>query len=161
MDAQGAQIVSTVRRPDLVEVAAEWIWSAFWKKNGYSLEQIRALVLSSDALVGPSQCLLLLIDGEPVGTAGLIHNDLPSRSDLTPWLAAMYVKPQARGRGYARALIRAVEDAAASAGYERLWLYTFTAEGLYLKAGWLTVERIVENGAAATLMRRDIGDARA
>jgi GNAT superfamily N-acetyltransferase len=118
-------IVSTVARPDLVEVAAGWIWEAFWREDGYTLPQIRAC-------------------------------DLDARADLTPWLAAMYVRPEARGRGYARALIRAVENEAARAGYDGLWLYTLRAEGLYLKAGWRTVERIVADGRPATLMRRDL-----
>jgi GNAT superfamily N-acetyltransferase len=96
------------------------------------------------------------VDGEPVGTAGLIASDLSSRPDLTPWLAAMYVRPDARGRGYATDLIRAVEGAARVAGFDRIWLYTFEAEGLYLKAGWQPVEQIEHNGRPATLMRRDL-----
>ena len=126
------RITTTVERPDLVDIAASWIWSAFWKKNGYSLEQIRALVLTSDATVGPSQCMVLLVDGVPVGTAGLIHNDLSSRPDLTPWLAAMYVRPESRGRGYALELIRAVEAAASVAGYRRIWV----AIGRPFRPGW-------------------------
>ena len=150
------QIVTTVDRPDLIDVAAEWIWNAFWKKNGYTLEQIRALVISSNAVVGPSQCMLLLVDGVPVGTAGLIRNDLDSRPELTPWLAAMYVRPELRGRGYALELIRAVENAAVLAGYSQVWLYTLVAEGLYLKAGWQSVERFEMEGVQAVLMRRDL-----
>lgn len=149
-------IVTTADRPDLVDVAAEWIWHAFWKENGYSFEEIRELVVASDAVVGPSQCMVLLVNGEPLGTAGLIASDLSSRPDLTPWLAAMYVRPDARGRGYATDLIRAVEEAATVAGFDHIWLYTFEAEGLYLKAGWQSVEQIEQNGRAATLMRRDL-----
>ena len=150
------QVVTIVERPDLIGVAAEWIWGAFWKKNGYTLEQIRALVMSSDAVIGPSQCMVLLVDGAPVGTAGLIENDLDSRPELTPWLAAMYVRPESRGRGYALELIRAVENTAVAAGYDRVWLYTFVAEGLYLKAGWQSVERFETGGVQAVLMRRDL-----
>ncbi len=152
----GRTIVTTAARPDLIDTAADWIWNAFWKKNGFSYDDIRALVVTSDAVIGPSQCLVLLVDGVPVGTAGLIHNDLSSRPELTPWLAAMYVRPEARGCGHALALIHAVETAAVTAGFTRLWLYTFTAEGLYRKAGWQTVEPIEENGAPATLMRREL-----
>ncbi len=85
----GRTIVTTAARPDLIDTAADWIWNAFWKKNGFSYDDIRALVVTSDAVIGPSQCLVLLVDGVPVGTAGLIHNDLSSRPELTPWLAAM------------------------------------------------------------------------
>src|SRR5450631_52796 len=54
-------IVTTAERPDLINVAAEWIWESFWKKNGYSLDQIRALVTSSNAVLGTPQCLVLLV----------------------------------------------------------------------------------------------------
>ena len=150
------RVVTTVERPDLADTAAEWIWNAFWKKNGYSLEQIRALVASSNAVLGPSQCMLLLVDDTPVGAAGLIKSDLDSRPELTPWLAAMYVRPESRGNGYALELVRAVEAAAIKAGFDHIWLYTLSAEGLYLKAGWRSIERFECEGTQATLMRRDL-----
>jgi hypothetical protein len=53
-------IVTTVARPDLIDLAAEWIWSSFWKRNGYAFGDIRELVVASDAVVGPSQCMVLL-----------------------------------------------------------------------------------------------------
>jgi GNAT superfamily N-acetyltransferase len=68
----------------------------------------------------------------------------------------MYVRPDARGHGYAHDLIRAVEAAAKATGIERIWLYTFVAEGLYLKAGWQSVERFEQDGAPAVLMRRHL-----
>ncbi len=108
--------MTTVERPDLIDTAAAWIWGAFWQKNGYSLAQIRALVESSDAVVGPSQCMMVLVDTVPVGTAGLIETDLDGRPELTPWLAALYVQPASRGRGHALELIRAVEGEAVKAG---------------------------------------------
>ena len=148
--------VTTVERPDLIDMAAEWIWSAFWRRHGYPLKDIRALVAASNAAIGPPQCFVLLVDGTPVGTAGLIVSDLPSRPELTPWLAAVYVPPQMRGRGYARDLIRTVETAATRAGFDHLWLCTFDAEGLYAKAGWRSVERLQLYDLPAVLMRRDL-----
>ena len=152
-------IVTTAERPDLIDVAAEWIWAAFWKESGYSFDDICALVAASNAVVGPAQCFVLLVDGEPVGTASLIVNDLSSRPELTPWLAPLYVRTDARGHGYALDLIRAVEAAASVAGFDSIWLYTSTAEGLYLNAGWEPVERCERKGQPAVLMRRDLGSA--
>ena len=152
-------IVTTLERPDLVDIAAEWIWTAFWKENSYSLDDICALVAGSNAIVGPAQCFVLLVDREPVGTASLIVNDLSSRPELTPWLAALYVRTDTRGHGYALDLIRAVEAAASVAGFDSIWLYTSTAEGLYLNAGWEPVERFERKGQPAVLMRRDLGSA--
>src|SRR5688572_13759565 len=53
---------------------------------------------------GQSQETFLLDDNVPVGTASLVNSDLPSRPDLTPWLAGVLVLPAFRGQGYSAAL---------------------------------------------------------
>ena len=93
---------------------------------------------------------------EPVGTATLAEQDLEERLDLTPWLAAVYVEPHARRRGYAGHLIAAVEREARSGSISTLWLYTNTAERIYARAGWQTVETVEHRGRPYALMRRDL-----
>jgi GNAT superfamily N-acetyltransferase len=60
-------------------------------------------------------------------------------------LKRMYVRPTARGRGVARALLRACEQAAAELGYRELWLETGLrqpeAVALYESAGYKPVPR--------------------
>jgi len=99
---------------------------------------------------------ILLADGEPVGTASLVVHDLQERPDITPWLAGVFVVPQARGRGYAARLIAAVEQASRAALISTLWLYTNTAERIYARAGWLTVGTVQHRGKPFALMRRDL-----
>jgi len=64
--------------------------------------------------------------------------------DGTAEIKRMYVVPDARSRGIARALLVAVEDAARSAGYARVALDTGAkqphAEALYRSAGYTEVE---------------------
>jgi GNAT superfamily N-acetyltransferase len=102
------------------------------------------------------QTLVLLVDDEPVGTASLTAHDLDERPDLTPWLAGMFVAPHARGQGYAAELIAAVEQEARKASISALWLYTNTAERVYARAGWRTVETVQHDGRPFALMRRDL-----
>jgi hypothetical protein len=53
-------------------------------------------------------------------------------------------------------LIKAVEAASVSASIPTLWLHTETAERLYARAGWRTVEIVQREGKnPASLMRRD------
>lgn len=54
----------------------------------------------------------------------LVANDMESRSDLTPWLAGVYVKAQHRGRGMGAALIARVIDEARALSVPRLYLCT-------------------------------------
>jgi GNAT superfamily N-acetyltransferase len=100
--------------------------------------------------------LVLLVDDKPVGTASLTAHDLEERPDLTPWLAGMFVAPMARGQGHAAQLIAAVEDEARKASSPCLWLYTNTAERIYARAGWRTIETVLHTSKPFALMRRDL-----
>ena len=85
---------------------------------------------------GPGgQMLLATIAGEPVGCVGLRR-----LTSTTAELKRMYVRPERRGRGIARALLAACEQAASDLGYRQLWLETGTlqpeAVALYLSAGY-------------------------
>ena len=150
------QIVSTTDRPDLDRVVARWLWDAFWRDDGYSFDETLAAVHQSISARFMPRTFVLLRDGVPVGTASLAEHDLDERPDLTPWLAGVFVVPEARGQGLVAHLITAVEAAARGASIRTLWLYTVSAERIYSRAGWLIAERILHNGKPATLMRRDL-----
>jgi GNAT superfamily N-acetyltransferase len=79
--------------------------------------------------------LLATLDGAAVGCVGLRRID-----ERTAELKRMYVRPQARGRGVARALLAACEQQAAELGYGQLWLETGSmqpeAVTLYLTSGY-------------------------
>ena len=81
---------------------------------------------------------------------------LAERPDLTPWLAGVFVVPEARRRGYAARLIAAVEQAGRAGSIPTLWLYTSSAERIYARAGWRTVETFDRRGKPTALMRRDL-----
>lgn len=54
---------------------------------------------------GDWQCMIALENGQLLGGAALATNDLPERPELGPWLACVYITPQARKRGLAEQLI--------------------------------------------------------
>lgn len=149
-------IVSTSERPDLVPVVANWLWEAFWHDSGKPFEQLLDAVKRSLAADVMPRTLILLADGEAVGTASLVAHDLDERPDLTPWLAGVFVEPHARGQSYAGRLISAVEQEARNASIPTLWLYTNKAERLYVRADWRTVETVQHSGKPFALMRRDL-----
>ena len=102
------------------------------------------------------QSFALIEDGLPRGTASLAARDLPTRPDLFPWLAGVYVEPGARGRGHGARLVRAVEAHAHRRRASQLWLYTRRAEPLYARLGWRRVGTELHHGKDYTLMRRDL-----
>lgn len=151
------QIVTVADRPDLAPVVAEWLWEAFWRKDGRTLDAVQAWVEASTARSGTPQCFVALVDGQPVGTASFADSDLDERPELTPWLAGVYVVPAARGQDHASRLVGCVEGACREAGVPTLWLYTTRAEGLYLKLHWRTVETLERPGKLpAIVMCKDL-----
>src|SRR4051812_27947910 len=102
------RIVALSAQPDLAPVVAGWMVEAFPYPGGPTVAAITALFLAPP--VGPEETFVRFEGDRPVGTASLAHQDLDSRPDLTPWLAGVYVVPDARGRGHAEALVRQVED---------------------------------------------------
>ena len=155
------EIVCTHTRPELADVTGRWRWQEFFAKHGRSLDS----VLEGDrqaarAGSGLPRVLVSLADGHPVGMAALAAQDLDERPDLGPWLAGVYVVPGCRGQGHAIRLVGAIEELARTDAFPRLWLYTRTAEPLYLRCGWQVAERFPKDGARYALMTRDLGAVR-
>lgn len=152
--------VTTIRkRPDLLPIVAEWLWREWWEQKGRTLEQTQAIYGDCIAERGAPQTFVLLEGERPVGTVTLARKDLDERPDLTPWLAGVFVIPDRRGRGYVHHLFTEFERACRAASVEVAWLYTNTAERVYLRAGWERVEVIQRPGKLPIiLMRRTIPD---
>lgn len=111
------------------------------------------LALGLYALVGA------LHNDVPVGCAALAHDDLPERSDLTPWLANVFVLPGYRQHGVATLLVAAVVAEARARGFSEIWLYHDQPHTLYARMGWRPVEHITRQGGEATVMKRLLTDA--
>lgn len=156
------EIVTIADHPALAATVAGWLWHAFGRYDGRTPEDEQTAVAESVSRRGPPQTFVLLDGGVPVGTASLHDHDLDERPALTPWLAGVFVLPQARGRGGATRLVGAVEAACVDAGIPAAWLYTHTAGPLYSRLGWQAVEIVErEDKPAVTVMRREFFQGRA
>ncbi len=155
----GYRIAAVSDRPELAPVVAQWRVDAFFDcPGGYTAEEMTALLLAPPD--GPEETFVLFDHDQPVGTAGLVRQDLDARPDLTPWLAGVFVQPAFRGRGYATALTRRVEAFALAAAVPVLWLYTLSAEPLYARLGWQRVGTEQDDGHEVVLMRRLLSEGR-
>jgi len=106
--------------------------------------------------LGYETALLAEVDGRPAGSCLFVREEIDPKHDLTPWLAALYVEPDYRKRGIASALVRAIEQHARNIGCKELYLYTVTAEGLYVRLGWTVRERFDWHGKNFVLMAREL-----
>jgi GNAT superfamily N-acetyltransferase len=132
------------QRPEFFATVADRIWRASWKQIGYPLDYITGR-LNENLNAEPFPIALLAHNGaEFLGTASVIASDLEQRPQLTPWVAAVWVEPQARSRGVGGALVeRAARDCFAL-GIARAYLCARPAlTGFYERLGWIAIERDV------------------
>lgn len=152
------QIVAVSDRPDLAVLVAQWVVTTFLDyPGGLTVEEMTALIVAPP--VGPEETFVLFDHDRPAGTAALVHQDLETRPDLTPWLAGVFVQPAFRGRGHATALVRRVEAFAIAAAVPVLWLYTVKAEPFYARLGWERAGLEKERHHDVVLMRRSLAEA--
>lgn len=99
--------------------------------------------------------IFVALDGNvsPMGCIMLLHDDMTTRPDLTPWVGGLYVAEEYRGRGVASALMIRALDEAALADIETIWLYTADQRKLYESFGWQFVEQADYEGKPADIMR--------
>lgn len=159
-DRTAPRIRVLAETPHLDAVAA-WLHAAWWAADGWPLQATRDFLAAAR---GPAPPVTFVAEdpatGAPLGTATLDLDDLPARPDLAPWLASVWVAPEARRRGIASALVAAVEARAAALGHARLWLFTPDKATYYAARGWTAAGTESWRGGPVTLMRRDLAPAR-
>ena len=100
--------------------------------------------------------LVLREDERFVGSVSVVRDDCEARKDLGPWLASLYVMPEDRGRGYGSRLVAAAIELAKRNGAVSLYVFTESAEKLFLRHGFVQFADAVTNGRAVTILRREI-----
>ncbi|UQZ88100.1 GNAT family N-acetyltransferase [Deltaproteobacteria bacterium Smac51] len=81
------------------------------------------------------QWYLLMDNQRPIGCCGLITNDFISRSDLYPWICAVYIDEEHRGRAYSALLLDRCKQDCAALGFDHVYLSTDHI-GFYEKYGF-------------------------
>ena len=100
--------------------------------------------------------MIVAIDNNQlIGSAALVHEDMSTRKDLSPWLASVFVKPEYRQSGIATRLVSHIEGEAEKRGIAKLILYTEHARDLYLKLGWSDIEQCEYQGVNVAIMFKE------
>ncbi|KMT57909.1 N-acetyltransferase GCN5 [Listeria fleischmannii 1991] len=117
------QIKSLRKTPKLLRPAINY-FQAKWANEDTKMiyEDCLAHALETE---NPLPQWYLLYDGEKIiGCAGLITNDFISRMDLYPWLCALYIEKNYRGRNYAEILMTHIKKEAKQLGFKHVYLCT-------------------------------------
>jgi predicted N-acetyltransferase YhbS len=138
--------------PDLVPILAEWHhrqWS--YLAHSATLGQRTARLRQHGRGALPTSFVALL-DGAPVGSAALVANDMTDQESLSPWLANVYVVPEARRHGIGATLVRRAAQEALALGYHDLYLYTEDQTHFYAELGWQVIDRRRYRGYLMSVM---------
>ncbi|TWC44312.1 acetyltransferase (GNAT) family protein [Pseudomonas sp. SJZ080] len=105
---------------------------------------------------GDWKCLIALEGDQLKGGAALAKADLAQRPDLGPWLACVFISPEARGKGLAERLIEGIGEEAKTSGVARIYLHTQDKHDYYAKRGWAVLDRFRAWDKEQWLMVRDL-----
>jgi uncharacterized protein (DUF952 family)/GNAT superfamily N-acetyltransferase len=91
---------------------------------------------------------------ELLGLATLVDDDeLPGATEPGPWLAAVFVVPEARKLGVGSALVDHVVSRSRELGYAELFLYTEYQDQWYQKKGWSYLRETLFNDIKHVVMQ--------
>ena len=141
--------------PQHASCVTEWLWRAF---GADALPRaFFASIVEHSQTPGALPITFVAVEGERLlGTVGLWRCDLISRQDLYPWMAALYVAPEARGQGLAGKLQQHVIGYARAQGYTELFLYS-ACRDFYEHFGWQYIgEGLDYPASAVSLYRYDL-----
>lgn len=120
--------------PERLEEAAEY-FSTKWGIARIVYEDCMTHSLAGATDSPLPRWYMLLKGGHIIGSYGLISNDFTSRSDIWPWLCALYIEPEERGHSYGSLLLAHGRSEAARLGFPKVYLATDHG-GYYEKYGW-------------------------
>lgn len=142
MDCQVTDLFEHSRHLPLV---AHWIHGEFWAdKDVYTADRIADLLRHATCPDKLPLSLVALVSGQPVATVNLIENDDDVRPHLRPWLAALFVVPDYRGRGIGSTLVRTLQQRSSVVGIETMYLGTENPE-FYRRLGATVYEQVNHN----------------
>ena len=128
-------------RPDMADVIADRCWNAWWTETPVSQAEYRAHL---DPMIEGKGIPLALVaheQGKYLGSVLLIENDHDDRPQYSPWIAALWVEPEARRKGIAAKLMEAARSEAVKFGHGVCYLCA-TADNspYYIARGFSQIE---------------------
>lgn len=150
------EITSLSERPAFIDACSAWTFGQWGVYSRRTLEETRLLFASAAHGSGLPLTRVAHEGDRPFGMASLFDNDCARRPDLRPWLAAVFVHPDHRGRGIAGRLIKAIEQDARARGETRLYLITADHQALYEGHGWHRTGTVDYPDRACVLMEKTL-----
>lgn len=87
-----------------------------------------------------------------MGSSSLTAADMDTRTDLSPWLANVYVNANHRNKGLGKLLVNAVIEHARAIGLQKIYLFTADKADFYQALGWSMISQENYKGEMVTIM---------
>lgn len=147
------EIVNLRDEPHYLPQLAQWHHAQWHFLNpGQSLSDRIAKMQAYLAGTLLPSTLVGKVNGELVGSASLVSCDMDTHSELSPWLASVYVDKPWRCRGVGGELVEAVMALAHAGGYSEMYLFTDEQSRFYEKLGWRVWSQEVYRDTPVTIM---------
>lgn len=151
------EITFLKQHTDSIPLIAEWYyreWKAIYAASGMSFEDVKRAIAGRANTDRIPLAVVALDGGRVIGTGCLKVHDMDTRTELTPWLAGIYVELKQRRKGIGSKLVSTLEGIAKNLGIQRLYLYTPQSAGFYTRLGWAEYERTTYKGQGVTVMEK-------
>lgn len=148
-------IVNIRHRPACIPEVAAWLHREWGHLSPGKTLEARIAGITERCRDDDLPVTFVAVEGDaPVGTVSLVPHDLKIRMNLTPWISAVFVKPEARGRGIGSALVEFAESEARRRDVSTLYLFTPNKQRMYARLGWTTIEEVEYRGEQVTVMTK-------
>jgi GNAT superfamily N-acetyltransferase len=142
------------QRPEFFDLVAKRIWQAWWEPDGHPLDFIAGRLRENMRATPIPFALVAHDEAKYLGTVSVIAADLPERPQFTPWVAAVWVEPEARRHGIGGALVnRAVQDCFALRIGRAYLCARPRLSRFYEGLGWTVLERKIGQHGMSVFVR--------
>jgi GNAT superfamily N-acetyltransferase len=151
MDLQVKQLSEC---PEHLVTVGTWIYEEWWKRPTNTAEVVLSRLRTHTRKDQVPFTVVALADGHPVGSCCVIENDCEHRPQYTPWVAAVYVKPEMRHRGVASLLLQEAAGIAERTHLNGLYIDCLSVTApVYAKNGWTILEHEVGDKDSVVMLR--------
>lgn len=153
-------VVALAEHPHHWQTAAEWSFAAW--QHEFPTDTVQTYLDQYSLAASKPEKLIEIFaaidsDDNLLGVATLVDDDeLPDVPEPGPWLAAVFVAPDARKFGVGSALVERVVSRTRELGYSTLYLYTEHAQIWYRDKSWTKIRDTVFLGLHHTVMQLDL-----
>ena len=154
------KVVALAEHPHHWQTAAEWSFAAW--QHEFPTDTVQTYLDQYSLAASKPEKLIEIFaaidsDDNLLGVATLVDDDeLPDAPEPGPWLAAVFVAPDARKFGVGSALVERVVSRTRELNYSTLYLYTEHAQIWYRDKGWTKIRDTVFLGLHHTVMQLDL-----